>query len=182
MFSCSFSVSRSGSRMLNPVLLNEQSTDPGTKHTATPSASLLPLSWWVPFIPKGILPLCVHIFAMYINSDCFLFPLRCWDHNHQMSEQTFLCRSADDSLLLICSMYKYVSGQKQKMVKSHSFFMKIIPMLWRTTYKCQKSPHFLLFTHHLMSVFLLLLFVLLFQGCNKFTGYKKYFDVKLQKL
>lgn len=137
----SFSVSRSGSRMLNPVLLNEQPTDPETKHAATPSASLLPLSWWVRFIPKGILPLCVHIFAMYINSDCFLFPLRCWDHNHQMSEQTFLCRSADDSLLLICSMYKYVSSQKQKMVKSHSF-------LWKW-FQCCDGQHANVKSHHI---------------------------------
>lgn len=140
----------------HPANANKQSTEPVSKHTATrsrPSASLLPVSWWVHFIPKRIIPLCVHIFAMYMNSDCFLFALRCWDHNHQMSEQTFLCRSADDSLLLICSMYKYVSGQKQKMVKSHSFVLKIIPMLWQTTYRCQKSPHFLLFTRHLLRCF-----------------------------
>lgn len=141
----------------HPANANKQSTDPVSKHTATnprPSASILPVSWWDHFISKGIIPLCVHIFAMYMNSDCFLFALRCWDHNHQMSEQTFLCRSADDSLLLICSMYKYVSGQKQKMVKSHSFVWKLLQCCDRQqTYRCQKSPHYLLFTHHLVRIF-----------------------------
>lgn len=84
------------------------------------------------------------------------------------------------TLLLVCSMYKYVWSSKAENGDSE-FCTTMIPTRWQTTYRCHKSPHFSLFTHHLIVFFVFYHFKFASYVTN-FQYTRNIYDVKPAKL